>query len=113
MTVVYIIAAVAAIADLLYGFWTFDRLVRWEYDHHRDQWLKDGRPDWFFWRANECDFFFSSIAKQKLTFVWLFKTPAWADGNIECIRRLSHLRTAVLAWNTALATFAVAFSFLR
>jgi len=35
---------------LLYGFVLFDRLLRPEYETHRQSWEADGRPSGFFWR---------------------------------------------------------------
>jgi hypothetical protein len=89
-------------AVLLSAFACFDYLVRWEYQHHRDHWDADGKPDGFFWRAPECKFWSSDIAKKRLSFRWLFRTPPWAREATVCRRCLFGLRTLVLLWNAAI-----------
>jgi len=97
----YLIAIplVPLIAVLLYAFALFDRLVRAEYEQHRPAWETDGRPAGFFWRAQECDFLFSKLAKMRLTLVWLFRTPAWITGSPALAAMLRRHRFAVLVWN--------------
>jgi hypothetical protein len=51
MLVALEIGGVAVIALVLFYMRLFDRLVRWEYQHHREQWERDGKPDGFFWRV--------------------------------------------------------------
>ena len=93
-----IILAVA-ISALLYSFAMFDRLVRAEYEQDRQAWEADGRPRGFFWRAPECTWFRSAWAINRLSFVWLFKTPTWAAPSAICRGWLRRLRICVLAWN--------------
>ena len=40
---------ILAFAAVVYGMWVFDRLIRWEYEHHREQWERDGKPVGIFW----------------------------------------------------------------
>jgi hypothetical protein len=77
----------------------FDRLLRAEYEQHRPAWETDGRPAGFFWRAQECDFLFSKLAKMRLTLVWLFRTPAWVEMSPVLVTVLRRHRIAVLIWN--------------
>lgn len=86
---------------LIYSFATFDRLVRAEYDLHREAWTADGRPRGFFWRAPECTWFDSSVALHRVTLVWLFTTPAWAAESGTHRALLRRLRLLVLVWNAA------------
>jgi hypothetical protein len=81
-----------AISALLYAFAIFDRLVRAEYGQHRAAWKADGRPRGFFWHAPECTLFRSAWATNRLSFVWLFKTPAWAASSATYRGWLKHLR---------------------
>jgi len=85
-------------ADLIGLMWLFDCLVRWEYDHHREQWERDGKPDGFFWRAKECVFWSSDFAKKKLSFWWMFKTPGWISESQRTRRWLFRLRMLFYIW---------------
>lgn len=98
MTLILIlIVAVMALAALC-NMWLFDCLVKWEYEHHREQWERDGRPTGFLrWHPKEGRFWSGSGAAQQLNFVWLFKTPEWARGNSECRRLLAYKRVTTLA----------------
>lgn len=86
---------IVAILTAVYQMWLFDRLIRWEYEYHRDQWERDGKPDGFFWRAQECKVWSGDMAKKRLTTGWIFKTPGWAANSPECRRWLVHVRVIV------------------
>jgi hypothetical protein len=96
MTAILTAVAIVAMATILYQMSLFDRLIRWEYEHHRDQWERDGKPDGYFWRAGECKFWSSDMAKKRLTGVWLFKTPGWVATSPECRRWLAQTRVICL-----------------
>lgn len=88
-----------AICTLLYGFYTFDRLVQLQYARHRCDWFSDGRPAGFFWRPPEVSWMQGQIAKERLSLKWLFVTPEWARGCEDAGHLLHHMRVAVGAWN--------------
>jgi hypothetical protein len=92
MTVVLSLIGAAIILTITYQMWLIDCLVRWEYEHHREQWERDGKPDGYFWCAKECKFWSSDMAKKRLPGAWLFRTPDWAAKSPECRRWLIHLR---------------------
>jgi hypothetical protein len=103
----YVIAASALsflslIADLFYSFAVFDRLLRAEYELHRPEWERDGRPAGFFWRAPECDFMTSAFARTRLLFSWLFTTPDWISDSPKLAALLRRQRLAVLIWNVGM-----------
>ena len=108
MTALWILAGVAVILSVIYQMRLFDCLVRWEYEHHRDQWERDGRPEGYFWRPKEAAFWSSDSAKKQLGFVWLFRTPDWIAERPDCRRWLNRLRTI-----SFLATLAVLFVLAR
>jgi len=103
------ILLVPLIGVLLYAFVLFDRLLRAEYEQHRPAWEIDGRPAGFFWRAQECDFLFSKLAKMRLTLVWLFRTPAWVASSPDLVAMLRRHRIAVLIWNVGVLIWFVLF----
>jgi hypothetical protein len=102
------ITLVVAIPVLLYAFAMFDRLVRAEYEEHRSAWEGDGRPLGFFWHAPECTLFRSHRARYRLSFVWLFTTPAWVAPSVVYREWLRRLRICVLAWNVIILGLFVA-----
>jgi hypothetical protein len=94
---------------LLYAFVLFDRLLRAEYEHHRSAWETDGRPAGFFWRAQECGLVASQLAGARLSFEWLFRTPAWIAGSPVLVTMLRRHRFAVLVWNIGVLVLFVIF----
>jgi hypothetical protein len=102
-----LVVIVAAAAVVLYSFAMFDRLVRAQYELYREAWLADGRPRGFFWRAPECTWVRSAWSRNRLTFVWLFKTPVWATEPGRCRQYLSRLRLSVLVWNVTIVAMAI------
>jgi hypothetical protein len=90
--IIYWIAGGGLVSTVIYGMLLFDRLVRWQYRNHRQQWISDGKPDGFFWRAKECESWSSDLAKKKLQISWMFVTPNWALAAPECRRWLTQSR---------------------
>jgi hypothetical protein len=86
-------------AVLVYGFISFDRLLRIEHEQNRPAWEVDGRPAGFFWRARECSWMRSDLARGRLAFVWLFRTPSWVSDSAASTVALRRFRLAVLIWN--------------
>jgi hypothetical protein len=104
MAFVIILVVVVVAATVLYNMWLFDCLIRWEYEHHREEWERDGKPDGFFWRAKDCKFWSSDMAKKRITGAWLLKTPAWASKSPECRRWLAHVRVIALVASIVVLT---------
>ena len=92
---------------LLYAFFNFDRLVKIEYQKHNEDWIKDGKPAGFFWRAPDSSWISSALATQKLSFQWLFKTPEWTIDDAEARDRLRKLRRLVLIFNIGIIVWFV------
>ena len=100
---------IVLVAILLYGFFLFDRLIRAEYEQHRQIWEADGKPAGFFWRPAECSRVASHFAKSKLSLVWLFRTPAWIAGSPVLRAWLRQHRWTVLVWNAGILIWFVFF----
>lgn len=97
---------------LVYAFLMFNRVVRTEYETYRAAWEADGKPCGFFWRAPECTYFRSGWATNRLSFIWLFRTPSWAANSTDCRSWLKRLRICALAWNLLMVfLFLLLFSF--
>ena len=107
MALIAWLIAMAIIMTVVYQMWLFDRLVRWEYEHHREQWERDGKPSGFYWRPKECVFWLSHSAMHRLAGVFIFRTPEWAAERPECRRWLALMRAAMLAGVVGTVFFAV------
>ncbi len=92
---------------IIYWMWLFDCFVRLEYEQHREQWERDGKPSGFFWRPKECGFWFSHLAMHRLAHAVIFKTPAWAAERPECRRWLALMRVTSLVGAIGMIVFAV------
>jgi len=98
-----LIAIVVGFPVLFYAFAMVDRLVKAQYEGHRDAWFADGQPRGFFWQAPECKWFRSALALQRLSLVWLFTTPPWARQSPACQSWLKQLRLSVSVWTAIIA----------
>jgi hypothetical protein len=78
---------------------TFDELVKLEYQEHYDEWVQDGKPDGFWWCHKESTWLRSSLARNKVSFYWLFVTPEWIKLSAQAKRLLRRLRICVAIWN--------------
>lgn len=99
MTLILLAIWIGAPLVVTYQLRLFDRLIRWEYNHQRDLWERDGRPSGVFWSAKECGFLNSYLAMQVLYLNWMFKTPNWITANQKYHRVLTRLRLVGLFWN--------------
>jgi hypothetical protein len=101
LTVFGIALAVVLIASLYF----LDRLIRYEYQFHRDVWERDGRPVGYLFRPLEASWFRSGLAFHRCAFRWLFYTPQWTRDDLAAKTLLSRLRWCVLAWNVGIIIF--------
>jgi len=91
-----------ALPILIYSFVLLDRLIQAEYESHKAAWEADGKPMGFFFfppGQNWLDKFRGGWARNRISFVWLFKTPSWVSASIEYRVWLRRFRICVLVWN--------------
>ncbi len=93
-----LVLVILGLLDLGFVFLTFDRLVKWQHEHHREEWEKDGKPDGFFWMPTARKSWRGHLAMTKLNVLWLFRTPPWARSGSPSRRWFIQFRIAVLAW---------------
>ena len=91
---------------LLFAFITFDQLVKIEYRDFSDEWTNDGKPRGIFWSPPGSTMFSGFGEMYKISFLWLFKTPAWAKENIDIRALFKRLRLFALIW--CIGVFALA-----
>jgi hypothetical protein len=92
---------------LFLAFFNFDAIVKIEYQRHKDDWIKDGKPIGFFWRSPESSWFSSAFAMQGLSLRLLFKTPRWVDNEPAAMACLKKLRKLVLIFNIGVIVWAI------
>lgn len=97
--IVIVAAFLALIVLLFFALITFDSLVRIEYRRHNQEWINDGKPKGFFGQPPGTPLFGGSLATQKLSFLWLFKSPHWIKSDTEAHIHLRRLRRLVLIFN--------------
>jgi len=89
---------------LVSSFFTFDKLVRLQYEAHRSYWERDGGPRGFFWWAPGTRKWFrinlrSEWAFQRTNLRWFFSTPNWMRKDPQAVRLVRRFRLLVLIWN--------------
>ena len=112
ITVLGIVIGIGLIIVLFGSFLTFDQLVGLEYNSHRAQWEKDGKPRGFFWfpreywRSQNVGWFnnwksqyASNWTMQRNHFIWLFSTPEWMKQDEGAQKLVKRFRVLVLIWN--------------
>ena len=92
---------------LLFAFITFDQLVKTEYSDFSDEWFKDGKPRGIFWSPPGSTMFSGWGEMYRISFLWLFKTPAWAREDINIRPLFKRLRFFVLIWCAGVLSLAV------
>jgi hypothetical protein len=94
------------IPALIGAFLTYDALIRREYHDYNDQWITDGRPKGFFWRAPDWGKTRPEVKgilrSGSLWMIWLFTTPGWAKQDAGVIKLLWQYRILILIWNVGM-----------
>jgi hypothetical protein len=98
---------IALFAVLISALYFVDRLVRYEYQFHRDAWENDGRPTGYVFCPLEASWVRSRLAFGWLSMAWLFWTPQWIRSDPTARDLLSRLRWRVLIWNIGIVIFFV------
>jgi len=97
----YLICLVGAAT---FGFLTFDRLLRLEYEEHHAEWIRDGKPDGIILHFQGGSWIYGTFARNKVGFRWLFRTPGWMQASPQAMRLLRRFRVCVAVWNIGLLT---------
>jgi hypothetical protein len=96
---------IVMICLILVSFIAFDRLLQREYWIFTDEWFRDGGPCGFLWVPQEARIRgrwlatpTSWFARQRVGFLWFWRTPAWARSDAESLRLLQRMRVVGLAY---------------
>ena len=92
---------VVLFGNLSGAYYYLNQLFRHEYEFHREEWEKDGRPG----ERGLQSSFRSDFAYTRCSLVWLFHTPRWVRDDVTAKRLLSRLRWCSLIWNVGLIVF--------
>jgi hypothetical protein len=63
--------------SLIIGFFSYDRLVSYQYEHLREDWNAAGGPNGFFWTAPENGAIFGVIPRTVSILKWTFFSEEW------------------------------------
>jgi uncharacterized integral membrane protein len=107
VTVVLVIVGFALAGVLISAFYFLDRLIRHEYQFHREAWEHDGRPVGYLFRPPGATSFRSGLAFHLCGLGWPLLTPRWVREDLAAKRLLSRLRWCVLIWNVGFIVFFV------
>ena len=99
---ILMILFIPSIIMLFTAFRTWDELVKFEYENHREVWVTDGKPRGMFWSAPDAGFLQGDFARNFMMFRLVFKTPAWAGQSPTSLKLLKRYRFSVIYWNVSL-----------
>lgn len=92
----------------------FDELLRHQYEHFPDEWVRSGKPRGHSWIPPGGSQFSGNMALSRVSSDWWFDTPSWAAGDVEAMRLLRRWRkAAVVRWICLLAATAVCVAVYR
>jgi hypothetical protein len=86
---------------IIYGTTMLERLVRFQYKHHRDNWRLDGGPRVSFWAPEESA---SYSAGKRFARRLLFVTPGWLASEPMCRAWLTAFRFSTVVWFVVVLT---------
>lgn len=98
----YVFVVAGLCAALLYGFYSFDRVIREQYENYRPYWEGAGKPHGICWHHSEGAGISSSWATNRAMFLWLFKTPDWVKQSQTAQVWLRRCRVSIFVWNAGL-----------
>ena len=93
-----ILLACGVIAPLIVLFSVFDALLRYQYEHAPSAWRLDGSPRGYFWSPPDLSGWQGAFRRSFVLQAWLSRTPQWAMGSPDCIRRFFWLRVSFAVW---------------
>jgi hypothetical protein len=78
---------------LLVEFWLASRLIRIEYQFHRENWDEDGKPADYFWFVAG-----SYVARFAVSTSWIFGTPDWMKSEPRALRIVIWYLALMFLW---------------
>lgn len=86
---------VAMGVSILIALRSLDSVITAEYELHFREWEKDGKP------SLRSAGLHRSFATQRVSFIWFFRTPAWADQDAAVRHSLNRYRLYLVMANVA------------
>jgi hypothetical protein len=78
---------------LLVAFWLVSRLIRIEYQFHKENWDEDGGPADYFWFVSG-----SNLARFAVSTSWIFATPDWIKTEPRASKIVIWYRVLMFVW---------------
>ena len=99
MQLLPLVVLLAVFPVLVSLMWTFDRLVRLEFEKFPENWTADGRPYPLLWKRRDMPRTIRSwLATQRCALVWPFVVPEWSYQDAEALRYARRLRVLFALW---------------
>ena len=108
---IFVICGVSLAAIVFASFYFEDRLIRREYEFHRDAWEEDRRPTGHFFHPPEATWLGSALPLRRCGFRWLFRTPRWIREDRAAKALLCRYRYCTFIWFVGAPVFAAFFFF--
>jgi len=93
---------------LLVAFWLASRLIRIEYQFHRENWDEDGKPADYFWFVPG-----SYVARFAVSTSRIFATPDWMKSEPRALRIVIWYRALMFLWIVGWIVMVVLYSAAR
>ena len=90
--ILLIAASVIVMAAAVFHFYCFDRLIRFEFKNHKDQWVKDGKASGFFWQSGESGFWQGGMSRKAAWQNWSKEIPGWIQADPQAMVLLKSMR---------------------
>jgi hypothetical protein len=90
---------------LAFGFFCFDRLLRHQMTHYREDWDKDGQPVGFFFFPQRISYRGGYFARNRCLWNWVSQTLDWAEEDEKAFHLLGRLRSVLLSYLIGFAIF--------
>lgn len=95
----------AFLVSLFRLFFIFDHLLKYQYEHYQDEWLRNGKADGFFWHAEGTTYAEGIQARGHLLETFRQGIPSWVVSNNDTLLLLKKFRF----WSMSCRIFVVAF----
>lgn len=85
-------------ASCLYVFYCFDSLLRYQHQHHFEEWVKDGKPIGIFWVPPGASLFRGSLARNYACVALLICSKPWIEFDEDAKRLRRRYQFAQLVY---------------
>jgi hypothetical protein len=93
--------------SLLIGFFLFDKILRFQYRNHRNEWEKGGKAMGFFWIPAESSLFSGSFQRTIRVLSWTFGNEEWMKNEASIMKTAMFMRICFFLFWMLIIPFAI------